>query len=160
MKKNHALAGYFLIGIGAYFLLKQLHVPILTDFYTWPTLLMIIGIVFLLYSHSSKDYQHLFTGTLLLGLGLHFHGLKNYSFWPHHWAMYLLIVGIAFLARALKTKSGYLPGILLCVISLPLILSWQLPLWFQPVYHVLELLEIYWPVLLIIIGIYILIRKK
>ncbi|MFD2211058.1 LiaI-LiaF-like domain-containing protein [Virgibacillus halophilus] len=160
MKRNHTFAGYLLVGIGAYFLLKQLQVPILTDFYSWPTLLIIIGAVFLFYSHTAKEHEHLFTGTLLLGLGIHFHGIAHYTFWPQHWAMFPLIVGVAFLVRALKTKSGYLPGIILCLISLPMLLSIQLPDWFQQLYLTFDSLKMYWPIILIAIGIYMLMRKK
>ncbi|WP_309228282.1 LiaI-LiaF-like domain-containing protein [Virgibacillus saliphilus] len=67
MKKRNSLAAYILIGIGLFFLLRQLKIPILTDFYSLPTLLIIIGVSLLLYSYTKKKYQLLFVGTIILG---------------------------------------------------------------------------------------------
>lgn len=66
---------FLLIGIGLFFLLRELRLPILTDFYSWPTLLILIGTAFLIYAFSSRDFKNLFPGVILLGLGIHFHGL-------------------------------------------------------------------------------------
>lgn len=160
MKKQNSFAGYLLIGLGAYFLLRKLQLPILNDFYSWPTLLMIIGLALLIHSYSSKDYQNLFTGTIILGLGIHFHGLNYYPFWVDHWAVYPLIIGIAFIVRYLHTKKGLLPGLILVVVALLLIFSVQLPDWFNWIYPLVDYIEKFWPIGIIIIGIYLLKKKK
>ncbi|TFJ93971.1 hypothetical protein E4U82_03930 [Lentibacillus salicampi] len=160
MKRQHSFAAYILIGIGVYFLLRELKIPIITDFYSWPTLLIIIGIALLIHSYTARDYQHLLSGTIVLGLGIHFHGLNHYTFWIDHWAVYPLMVGIAFIIRGLRTKSGIFTGIIISAISIFLIFSVQLPAAFGWVYDVTSLLERFWPIILIIIGIYWLKRKK
>lgn len=160
MKKQHAFTAYILIGIGVYFLIKQLNLNLFENFYSWPTFLIIIGIAFLIHSYGAKEHQHIFTGTLLLGLGIHFHGIENYDFWLDHWSIYALIVGVAFLIRFLKTKKGLLPGSILIGISLLMIFSISLPTWFQWIYDVAEFLETFWPIALIVIGIYFLRYKK
>ena len=81
MKKQHILSAYILIGLGVYFLIRQLELTLFANFYSWPTFLIIIGIAFLIYSYTTKEYNNIFTGVLLLGLGIHFHGLENYDFW-------------------------------------------------------------------------------
>ncbi|MUV39412.1 putative membrane protein YsxD [Lentibacillus sp. JNUCC-1] len=159
MKKQHTFTAYLLIGLGIYFLLKQLKVPILTDFYSWPTLLIIIGLAFLIYAIRAKEYQQLFTGTLLLGLGIHFHGLNHYSFWPDHWAMYTLIIGIAFFVRYLKTKQGMVLALVMMGLSLFFIFSMQIPSELSWIYDIVGLIERFWPVALVIIGLYLLKRK-
>lgn len=160
MKQNSNFTAYILIGIGIYFLAEQQQITIFQNFYSWPTFLMIIGIAFLLHSYSTKDYYHLFTGTLLLGLGIHFHGLENYAFWFDHWASYPLIIGIAFLVRYLKTKTNGLIGIGLIGASLFMIFSLNLPEYLQWMYYITSFLESFWPVVLIVLGVYILKRKK
>ena len=152
--------GFLLIGVGVYFLLRQLRFPILTDFYSWPTLLMIIGIAFLLYSYISNDYKNLFSGVLLLGIGLHFHGLNNYRFWIDHWGVYPLIVSLAFLIRYPKTKSGLFPGLILLVISLFAIFASNKPTWFNWINEIVEFLNQFWPIVLIGIGVFLLWKKK
>ncbi len=160
MKKQHALSAYILIGLGVYFLIKQLNLSWFDNFYSWPTFLIIIGIAFLIHSYSTNDYNNLFIGVLLLGLGIHFHGLENYSFWLDHWSAYALIVGIAFLVKFFKTRTGLIPAVVLIGISLLMIFSVTLPDWFQWIYGVAEFIETFWPVALIVIGIYLLKFKK
>ncbi|UJL44984.1 hypothetical protein KFZ58_11170 [Virgibacillus sp. NKC19-16] len=160
MKKRNSLAAYILIGIGLFFLLRQLRIPIFTDFYSLPTLLIIIGVSLLLYSYTKKKYQLLFMGTIILSIGIHLHGLQHYSFWIDHWAVYLLIIGIAFIIRYMQTRDGLFAGILLIGISIILIFSIEVPEWLDWIYIVIDYIEDYWPIALIIIGIYLLRKKK
>ncbi len=88
MTKKNAFIGFLLLGIGAYFLLRQLRVPLFVDFYSWPTLLIIIGAALLLHAYLAKDHKNLFAGYFILGLGIHFHGLKHYGFWTDSWGAY------------------------------------------------------------------------
>lgn len=159
MRKQHLLIAYFLIGIGVYFLIKQVDLAIFQSFYGWPTVVMIVGLSFLLHSYTVKEVQSLFIGVILFGLGVHFHGLKNYDFWYDHWSIYTLIVGIAFLLRFLQTKSGLIPAIVLITISVIMIFSISLPDWFSGIYGIIEFIETFWPVVLIVIGV-LLLRKK
>ncbi|HLQ83513.1 MAG TPA: DUF5668 domain-containing protein [Pseudogracilibacillus sp.] len=160
MKKQNHFVAYLLIGIGTYFLIKQLNLSLFDNFYSWPTVLIIIGVVFLIHSYSTHEYQHIFTGVLLLGLGIHFHGLENYSFWIDHWSIFLLIAGVAFVIRYLQTYSGLIPGLILIGISLILIFSVTLPKAFKWFYGVTEFLDSFWPIILIGIGLYTLYKKK
>ena len=160
MKKQHAFSAYVLIGIGIYFLVKQLDLALFDNFYSWPTFLIIIGIAFLIHSYSAKEFNNIFTGVLLLGLGIHFHGLENYDFWFDHWSAYALIVGVAFFIRYLKIGSGLIPAAILVGIALLMIFSVTLPEWFHWIYGVVEFLETFWPVALIAIGVYLLKFRK
>lgn len=160
LTKKHSFTGYLLIGIGVFFLLKQLKIPIFTDFYSWPTLLIIIGVIFIIHSYHSREYDNLFTGSLILGLGIHFYGVNHYDFWIDHWAVYPLIIGISFLIRAFKTKNGILIGLLLTFGSVVMISSIQLPNAFNWIYTIKTFLESYWSIILVITGLYFLFSKK
>src|SRR5690625_1673799 len=117
IKHNSLLANIF-NGIVTYYLIKQLVLALFDNFYSWPTILIIIGFVFLIHSYSTHEYEHIFTGVLLLGLGIHFHGVENYDFWIDHWSMYTLIAGIAFIIRYLQTHRGLILGLILIGISI------------------------------------------
>ncbi|MBM7572004.1 LiaI-LiaF-like domain-containing protein [Aquibacillus albus] len=160
MRKQNAFIGYLLIGIGAFYLFRQLQLPIFTNFYSWPTLLIIIGISFLLHSYGAKEYGNLFPGAILLGLGLHFHSVNHYSFWINHWGMYPLIIGIAFLLSYSKTRSGLIPGLILLFISLFAIFVTDKPEWFGWINEIVLLATNFWPIILIIGGGYFLLKKK
>lgn len=157
--KQSTFIAYLFIGVGLFFLLRELNIPLVYQFYSWQSLLMLTGIVLFLYGYATKNYQYLFSGTLVLGLGIHFHGLAFYDFWIDHWGVYPLIVGIAFLIRSLKTREGRFVGIALILFSILMIFSDAISkyfAWFQTIAHMFNLV---WPVIFIIIGIYILKKK-
>lgn len=160
MKKQHILVAYILIGTGIYFLIRQLNLSLFQNFYSWSTFLIIVGISFLIYSFTTKELENVFTGILLLGLGIHFHGLENYLFWFDHWSVYSLIVGLAFLGRFFYTRKGLLQALIFISIAILMIFSITLPSWFQWIYGIIEFLETFWPVALILLGIYMLKFKK
>ncbi len=158
MKKQNPLFAYILIGIGVFFLLRELKLPIITDFYSWQTLLIIIGLAFLIHSYRSRSYEHIFTGVLILGIGIHLHGLQHYPFWINHWGIYLLIIGLAFLIRYFKTKTGLLNSLIFLVVGGLLIYSQQFNQYFYWIYDLFSLIEKFWPLILIILG-FILLKK-
>lgn len=160
MKQQNVFVAYILIGIGTFFLVKQLNLTLFENFYSWSTILMIIGISFLTYSFSTKQFEYIFIGILLLGFGIHFHGLENYSIWLDHWSVYSLIIGISFLGKFIYTKKGLLQAFIFSGIAILVIFSITLPTWFQWIYGVIDFLETFWPVALIAIGVYILKFKK
>jgi len=159
MKQRNKFIAYLLIGIGLFFLLRELRVPIITNFYSWQTLFIIIGVIVLIYALTTKKYQHLFIGTIILGLGIHFHGISNYSFWIDHWAVYPLIIGIAFIVRYIKTKDGLLPGSLLCIFPIVILATRDLAYQMEWVHTVYDVLDTIWPLFIILIGIFLLRRK-
>ncbi|MFC7321055.1 LiaI-LiaF-like domain-containing protein [Halobacillus campisalis] len=159
MKKQNSFAGYLLIGLGIYFLLRQLNIPYFSQFYSWPTILIIIGAAFLIHSYVSKDYTNILPGFILTGLGVHFHGQNHYSFWIDHWAMYPLIIGIGFLLKYSKTKSGILPALGLLGLAGFGFFSTSNPGWFSFFYTLTGWIEQFWPVVLIAAGLFLMKRK-
>lgn len=159
MKKRNLFIAYLLIGMGIYFLIKQLELSFFDPLIGWPTMLAIVGISFLLHSYTAKEQDNIFVGVLLLGLAIHIHGLQNYIFWYDHWSIYTLIVGIAFLVLFFKTKKGLIPTLILISLSIIMIFSITLPPSFKPIYVVIDFIETFWPVLLIAIGVYFIWKK-
>ncbi|MBH0230046.1 DUF5668 domain-containing protein [Halobacillus yeomjeoni] len=159
MKKQNSLLGYLLLALGIYYLLQQIQLPFLSEYSSWPTLLIIIGLAFLFHSYVTKDYSFLFTGVLILELGIHFYARKQLSIWPDHWGMYLLLPGIAFLISHQKNKSGLIPGLILVGSGLFVIISPMYLPWLNGIQEVFHFLEKFWPLVLIVYGV-LLIKKK
>lgn len=161
MKKQNLFPGILLIGIGLYFLLDGLESTLFQQIASWPSILMVIGIAFLAQGYGGKDGQKVFPGILLIGLGVHFHGLELIEDWPDHWGMYTLILSIAFLASHQRTKKGGLvPGLVLFILSALALFYEDFISWLGWVGRSVDLIEQYWPIALIIIGLYILFFKK
>lgn len=159
MKKKHSLLAYLCIGIGIFFLLRELRLPFFTDFYSWQSLLIVIGLGIIIHSYTTRAYHNLFLGTLLLGIGIHLHGIKHYDFWVSDWSVYLIIVGIAFIIRYTKTKKGVLVGIFFILAGILFLFSEQLSLYTSWMTPIVQILERFWPILLILLGFFMLKRK-
>jgi hypothetical protein len=158
MKKQNMLVGVILIGFGAYFLLNQYHLPFLSAFSSWPTLLMIIGLALLIQALVAKDYGNLFPAVLLLGLGIHFHFRSRLLWWPDGWAVYTFIFGFALLARYYKErKDGLFVGIILVAISLLNFFYQSFQVLTAKLFHIIGNL---WPLLLIAGGLYLIFSHK
>jgi hypothetical protein len=97
MKNQRIFPGIILIGFGAYFLLQQSGITIFQQFFTWPTLLIIVGIAFLGQGFSANDHEAILPGVIMAGFGLHFHLVGKVSFWPsNNIGMLILIISIGF----------------------------------------------------------------
>ncbi|CDQ18193.1 hypothetical protein SAMN05192559_10261 [Halobacillus karajensis] len=159
MNKQNSLVGFLLIGIGIYFFIRHLNIPELAPFYSWPALVSIIGLAFLLHSYWAKDHSTLFTGIIIAGFGFHFLAIKHMPFWEDHWGIYLIIIGAAFLFHYKKAKKGLVPALSLLGIGLFALFAPTNPDWFQWIQEIFLLIERFWPLVLIIFGVYLLNKK-
>ncbi|WP_409301998.1 LiaF transmembrane domain-containing protein [Peribacillus sp. SCS-155] len=160
MKTQRIFPGVILIGFGLYFFLEQSQVDIFPGFYTWPTLLCIVGIAFLAQAYAGKDNESILPGVILFGFGLHFHMIERFKAWPDHIGIFILIIALGFILKARKTNSGMFHGLLLLVVSI-------LTLFYDKVFTWLGTLESsfsnalkFWPFVLIAAGGYMLFFKK
>lgn len=160
MRKTNDLTAYILIGVGLYFLLPHLNIPFLSNLSTWPSLLIILGVSLLIHSYLSRDYPKVFPGVILTGLGIHFHAVTIYPAWIDHWSVYVIIIGLAFLIRFQKTKGGLYPGLILLFIGLFMLFSVANQGIPDSIDRIVDLVEAYWPIGLIIFGIYLLFKKR
>ena len=160
MRKQNYLMPLILIGVGLYFLLEQFSIPFLDGLMTWPTLLIILGVSLLIHSYLSRDYDKLFPSIILLGLGIHFHAVVLFPNWVEHWSVYAVIIGVAFLVRYQKTKTGLYPGLIFLFIGLFMLVSITNNQFSQSMDSLIKIIEDYWPVGLIGFGIYLLFKRK
>ncbi|MCT8137483.1 hypothetical protein H1D32_06845 [Anaerobacillus sp. CMMVII] len=105
MKRQGIFPGVLLVSVGLIFLLQNYGIPFVNYIFSWPSILVIIGLAFLFQAYIGKDYHSIFTGVLLVGLGIHFHGLQLFSFWPDHWAMFTLIISVSFCFVIVRQKK-------------------------------------------------------
>ncbi|WML45574.1 LiaI-LiaF-like domain-containing protein [Neobacillus sp. PS3-40] len=160
MKNQQIFPGIILIGFGAYFFLQQSGITIFEQFYTWPTLLIIVGIAFLGQGYIAKDYEAILPGVILLGFGVHFHIIGHLAIWPNQIGTFIFIIALGFFLRYQKTHTGLFQAMLFLILAL-------LSLFYNKIASYLGLLENsvsivwkFWPIILIVFGIYFLFKKK
>lgn len=160
MKSNSIFAGVILIGFGIYFFLSQTKIQFFEGFYSWPTLLCIVGIAFLLQAYKAKNNESILPGIIFFGFGIHFHIVQTFKLWSNEIGVFILIIALGSLLQASKTKNGMLPGILLLVVSLFLLFNEKIVSWIGLVGTDVGSSFSLWPFLLVGLGVILLFLKK
>jgi hypothetical protein len=151
MNRPALLPGLILLGLGLYFFLQQFHIPFLSDILNWPVILIVIGLSFIICSFSGWDKMMILPGGILLSIGIIFLGMDIWSALSIHWSMYPGAVGVGFLLAFIRTKetSFLVPA---CVL-----------LAFPFVFYVLgglDIIQQWWPIALVLVGIFLIFRRK
>ena len=121
MKTQKWFSGIVLIGFGLYFILKDFNITLFPNVFTWPTLLIIVGLAFLFQGYGGKDYSVILPGVILTGFGLHFHLVNKLAIWPDHTGTFVLIIALGFILQNQKTGQGMLNGILFLLLAVLLL---------------------------------------
>ncbi len=157
--------GVILILLGAWFLALQF-VPQLQDwinqFSDWPVWVMAPGVIFLLAALISGVYDLVIPGSILSGIGLilyYQNETGDWQSWAYAWALIIVFVGIGvFIANLLKgrfreafNEGG--PPIMTGVVMFLIFGSI-----FRAMFGQSPLLGDYWPLLLVFVGLWMLIK--
>ncbi|WP_071460287.1 LiaI-LiaF-like domain-containing protein [Bacillus massilinigeriensis] len=151
MKKQQIFPAAIFVGFGLYLLLQQKDVPFFSSFQSWPSLLAIVGIGFLLQGYKGKDSDAILPGTIFLGLGIHFGLSVRMDVWPDHAGAFLLIIALGFLLRYQKTGTGMPNGLLFLLISALLLFKDKIPA-IIPGSNAASVIGELWPIIFIAIG--------
>ncbi|WP_430509625.1 LiaF transmembrane domain-containing protein [Gottfriedia solisilvae] len=160
MKKNRLFIGILLIGFGLYYFISKWHVPSLNIFTYWTTPILITGIALLVQAFKGKETHYVFPGFIVLGFGIHFYAISHVDSWPNHWSVLTLIISIGMLFQSQRGKGDLLPGILLFIMSLFFLFNEKLTTMLSSLQSQVSYFQQYWPVLIALIGLYLLFSKK
>ena len=160
MKNQRIFPGIILLGFGIYFFWQEANISFFSEYMTWPTLIMIVGIAFLYQGYGGKDYDAILPGVILTGFGFHFHVVNRFSIWPDASGALILFIALGSILRYQKTGSGLFQGILFLAFAGLMIFYQQLLGWLGLLTNKLDSVVQYWPILLIIIGVYLLFFKR
>ncbi len=160
MKKRQYFSAIVLIGFGGYFLLPYTKIPFLQQFFDWPSLLMIVGVALLWQGYMGKETEMIFPGVILFGFGLHFYVITNLKIWPDSLGVFLLIIALAMILRFQKTGAGLSQGILFLLIAGGLLFQNRITDWLGIIESKAASIWQFWPILLIVFGVVMLLKNK
>ena len=160
MKNQNMIPGIILIGFGVYYYLQQIGLTLFDQFYTWPTLMAIVGVAFITQGYRGRDYDAILPGVIFLGFGIHLHVVGRLEIWPDHLGAFILIIALAFLLRYQKTGIGLFHGILFLILATLLLFYDQISSWLGTLEGGVAFIWRFWPVALILIGAYLLFFKR
>ncbi|NJP36732.1 LiaF transmembrane domain-containing protein [Alkalicoccus luteus] len=160
MKSTYALPGLIMLVIGLYFLIDELgwSIPYVELLLTWQSILLGIGLVLMWQGFSNRDDQRLFSGSILAGLGVLFHGVHTLGLWGYEWPYFTLVIGTAFILKyVFGRRDGLGTGLILLAVTAAAIFSARL---MPAVENQLGGLLTYWPVIFILLGVYFLFFRR
>jgi hypothetical protein len=161
LKNQRILPGIILIGFGTYLFLQQLAIGFLLPLLTWPTLVIIFGVAFLAQGYSERVYESILPGVIMTGIGLHFHLAGKLAFWPNHTiGMFVLILSIGFFLRLQKVGTGAFAAVLFLILAFMLLFYDKMAAYLGFLQNGVSLIWKFWPVLIILVGLYFLFRKR
>lgn len=160
LTRKGMFSGVILLGFGLYFLLRHYQIQLIDGLYTWPTLLIIVGCGFLAQGYVSKEHEAILPGTVITGMGIHFHIVQKLDLLQDHAGVFLLLVSIGILLTYVKTGVGLFVGLLFLAGACLLLFFDRLSNWAIQQGHDITLFSKFWPLLFIGAGIYFLLAKK
>ncbi len=159
MKEYRYFSSTILIGFGLFYFLKSINFSLLSPYYSWGSLCIIIGIAFLAESRFGSHSDFILPGILLTGFGLHQYIAVHLENWPAEHTALFLFISLGLLLLHLKKGVGKGPGILFLVVSIIFIFHERI-LTILGLVNFVDFFNHYWPVLLMLIGGFILFKKK
>lgn len=160
MKGQRIFPSVILIGFGLFFFLQQTNINWPWSIFTWPTMFIIVGIAFLIQAYGGKTYESILPGIIFFGLGIHFHLVNNLQYSFDHVGIIILFIALGFFLYYQKTKNGLLYGWLFLILAV-------FQLFYQKLFSMLGNLETtladlssIWPIILIVIGVYLFFFKR
>lgn len=160
MAKKGMFSGVIFLGFGLYFLLQQYNIQILQGLYTWPTLIIIIGCGFLAQGYLGKDHEAILPGSVITGMGIHFHVVNKLDMWQDHAGVFLLLAAVGILLTYVKTGAGLMMGILFLAAASLLLFFDRLENWAVENGHDISLISNFWPLFFIAAGAYFIIAQR
>lgn len=146
--------GIFLIGLGLLLLFHKLNLFYFDWSRTYPMIFMLIGVTLLISSIMNKISSAIFWGTIFFLIGILFF-LRNFNFIDYYyihdiWPTFLIIFGIAFVILFIVNPKDWgvlIPGTILLFFGTTFLFK-NFHYW-----RAQELIQRYWPLILIVIGI-------
>ncbi|WP_338470425.1 DUF5668 domain-containing protein [Niallia sp. XMNu-256] len=160
MNHYRYFSGIILLGFGIYFFGQQTNITLLNEYRTWPTLLIIVGLALLAQGYKGQEYEVILPGVIVAGFGFHFHVVERFSIWPDASGALVLFIALGLVLRYQKTGNGLIQGIIFLAIAGLIIFYDNLLSWLGSLGNNVDAIIQYWPLLLMILGIYLLFIKK
>ena len=152
--KTSLLPGFFLIGLGLLLLIHKLDLFYFGWPRTYPLIFILVGLTLFISATLKRNGSAVFWGTIFSLFGLFFF-LRNFHFIEYYyiheiWPIFFMILGIAFFILFIVKPQDWgvlIPGSIFLFLGV-IFLARNFHYW-----RALELIQRYWPLLLIVIGV-------
>lgn len=156
-RKNGVVGGVILILLGLLFLFREI-APQYFAFMDWPFIIVGLGVIFLLWAILAGTGGLAVPGAILAGIGgiFYYQNLTgDWESWAYIWALIPGFVGIGIIIGGIidrNYKDAFSGGLIMLLISGILFFAFGSAFGLEPQ------ITMYWPALLIILGVIALVR--
>jgi len=155
-KRSGMAVGAVLIIVGAWLLIVQF-IPALRGWFSWPTIIIAVGLLLFLLGLFLGEYEMAIPGCIVGGIGgiLFWQNTTgNWESWSYIWALIPGFAGTGTLIAGLSRRDGgqVRGGLWTMLVSAVLFLV------FGSLFGAIGVLGQYWPVLLIVLGLFALVQ--
>ena len=159
MKEYRYFSSIILIGFGLFYFLKSINFTPLLPYYSWASLCIIIGLALLGESRFGSHPDFILPGILFIGFGLHEYISIHVEYWPAEHTAIFLFASLGLLLIYSKKGTGKGAGLLFLAISFLFIFQEKL-LNMLGLTSYIQFFNHYWPVLLMLIGGFLIFKTK
>lgn len=160
MKDQRYFVGITLIGFGIYYYLQFADAKTFEFLHSWPMLFVIVGTGFLMQAYKGRVHDFILPGVVVTGFGLHFLLANQISVWPNELGVLILAIALGLLLQSMKKGSSKLLGVIVLFLAIFFIFYEKFSFLESTFEKMSSLLTHFWPILLVLVGIWALYRKK
>ncbi|SHE48225.1 hypothetical protein SAMN05444392_101655 [Seinonella peptonophila] len=150
--------GFFLVFFSALLLLYQTGKAPISSFITWPFILFFIASLLVFIGFIKENAQLVLIAGIAASVGLFIWGMQNIINWPTHWSILIVMFGIVIFLHYLVSKHHLAISVAIILI-LSGLCAWPGLRDVSVLAPIAPLLNTYWPVFILGLGIYFLFRK-
>ncbi|WP_044640608.1 hypothetical protein [Risungbinella massiliensis] len=151
--------GFALVIAGALLLVVQARIAEVKSLISWPFLLFLLGVVLVFVSFLQKQSQLTLIGGIFASIGLFIWGINYVKNWDSHWSVLVGMIGLVLLLQFMLNHNNMTlaVGLLLLCIGF---FAWPGIRQIEFLAPVANILNSYWPVCVVGIGIVFLFKKN
>lgn len=160
MKGNkglYILPGTLLLGFGLFYFFQGV---LIIELFSWAAGLGLVGLAFLFYAYFGKQYDSFLPAALFIGIGVHLHLTNKHQINVDEFGLIFLFLACGFFLRYFKTKSGLFYGWVFLLFAIIQLFPDKMTTWLQRIAPGTINLGTFWPLFLILTGIYIFFFKR
>ncbi|MBD1371804.1 hypothetical protein IC620_05455 [Hazenella sp. IB182357] len=150
--------GFLLLLIGIFISLIKSGLAPLQSFMDWPFLFFFGGLLLIFIGYAKNNSILTLWGGILATLGISVWGHRHVTAWPTHWSFLIGLLSIAFFIQFVvnRNKITATIGFLLLLVAF---FAWPGIVGIPYIAPIAEVINQFWPALLIMIGLIFLVKK-
>lgn len=151
--------GVVLVLAGILIFIKQTAIVSVAAFITWPFIFFLVGAILVVAGFWKKNEHLVLAGGIVAAIAIFRWGMLNVHGWPSHWSILVALIGVAILLQYILTRNT-LTGVIAVFAIVTGLFAWPGIKDIAALAPLATVLNTYWPILAIALGLVLFFRKE